>query len=180
MRRHPIVRAGLYPLVAAGTLLAVGGVAESAAASPPTVVVNLAEDCDVIGGQPGGEHAPGGHENHVGGGQTAPAENGTMDHGAMTEDSHSGHDLTSEDSHSGHDLTSEDGAAEHGSHGSSATDAPESGTRTLVLGGFAGVNAMALAAAGLLRRRTASRRDRHVAARSTARPARRITAEGDR
>lgn len=172
MQRHPIVRAGLYPLVAAGTLLAVGGVAPPAAASPPSVSVGLPMDCDVIGGQPGGEHAPGGHDNHFGG-QAAPTDGDQMDHSQMD------HSQMSDDEmdHSGMDHSQMgDGADGHGSHGASTIAAPpDSGTRTLVLGGFGAVNAAVLGAAGVVRRRTGSKRERHLSARTAARPARRVT-----
>jgi hypothetical protein len=73
-----------------------------------------------------------------------------------------------------HSMPMEDGGSEHGSHGASATAAagPSDGTRQLVLGSFAGVNGAALVGAVFLRRRTASKRDRHLAARAAARPAR--------
>jgi hypothetical protein len=77
-----------------------------------------------------------------------------------------------------HSMPMGDGQMGHGGHdghgaGSMATVAgPDSASRTLVLGGFAGVNGAALAGAGLLRRRTASKRGRHLAARAAARPAR--------
>jgi hypothetical protein len=182
MRRHPIVKAGLYPLVAAGTLLIVGGVAPPATASPAAAAVALPQDCDVIGGQPGGEHAPGGHDNH-GGAAAAPTEDEQMDmdmngDGIMDMDSHSGHGGSPGAGQMDHSQMG--GSADgHGSHGSATlATPPESGTRTLVLGGFGAVNAGVLGAAVLARRRTGSRRQRHVSARAAARPARRIT-EGD-
>lgn len=60
----------------------------------------------------------------------------------------------------------------HDSHGETTVNAPSDGTRQLVLGGFTGVNGVALGAAAFLRRRTASKRGRHLAARAAARPAR--------
>ena len=155
MRRRLIIKVGLYPLVAAGTLLAFGAVTESAAAAPPRIAVALPQDCDVSGGQPGGEHAPGGHENHGGTAAEGGMDDSEMDHSQMG-----------------------DGEMDHSSHGSGSVSAPDDASRNLVLGGFAGVNAGVLAGAGILRRRTASRRERHVAARTSARPARRVT-EGD-
>lgn len=166
MRRHAIVKAGLYPLVAAGTLFALGGLAEPAAASPPTVVSGRATDCDVPGGQPGGQHAPGGHDSHgMVGGTESPAD-GQMDHS-----------MPMDGGQMDHSMPSDGGSMQHGSHGShgsasTVTAGPDSGSRTLVLSGFAGVNGAALAGAGLLRRRTASKRERHLAARAAARPAR--------
>lgn len=166
MRRHAIVKAGLYPLVAAGTLFALGGLAEPAAASPPTVVSGRATDCDVPGGQPGGQHAPGGHDSHgMVGGTDSPAD-GQMDHS-----------MPMDGGQMDHSMPSDGGSMQHGSHGShgsasTVTAGPDSGSRTLVLSGFAGVNGAALAGAGLLRRRTASKRERHLAARAAARPAR--------
>ena len=166
MRRHAIVKAGLYPLVAAGTLFALGGLAEPAAASPPTVVSGRATDCDVPGGQPGGQHAPGGHDSHgMVGGTESPAD-GQMDHS-----------MPMDGGQMDHSMPSDGGSMQHGSHGShgsasTVTAGPASGSRTLVLSGFAGVNGAALAGAGLLRRRTASKRERHLAARAAARPAR--------
>lgn len=159
MRRHTIVRTGLYSF-AAGAALVLGGVAEPAAASPPALVPSLAADCDVSGGQPGGEHAPGGHDSHGMTGET-PAADGEMDHSMPMEDGEMDH-----------------GSMDHGSHDASATAAtgPSDGTRQLVLGGFAGVNGAALVGAAFLRRRTASKRGRHLAARASARPAR--SAEG--
>jgi hypothetical protein len=193
MHRHPTVKAGLYSLAAAGTLFAFGGVAPPAAAAAPTAAVALPQDCDVIGGQPGGEHAPGGHDDHFGG-DAAPSEEGEMDHSQMGDgemdhsqmgDGEMDHGQMGEgemDHGSGdamdHGADAEGGSG-HDSHGESAAPAgPADGTRNVVLGGFAGVNAVALGAAGLLRRRTSTRRERHVSARSTARPARRST-EGD-
>lgn len=166
MRRHAIVKAGLYPLVAAGALFAFGGVAESAAASPPTVLSGRATDCDVPGGQPGGEHAPGGHDSHGMAGGTGSSTDGQMDHS-----------MPMDGGQMDHSMPMEDGSMQHGSHGShgsasTATAGPDAASRTLVLGGFAGVNGAALAGAGLLRRRTASKRGRHLAARAAARPAR--------
>jgi hypothetical protein len=72
------------------------------------------------------------------------------------------------------ETPSAEGHGEHGGHGASTATAagPDSGSRSLVLGGFAGINGAALAGAGLLRRRTASKRGRHLAARAAARPAR--------
>ena len=168
MHRRLIIKVGLYPLVAAGTLLAFGAVTESAAAAPPGIAVALPQDCDVSGGEPGGEHAPGGHDTHGGG----AAGEGGMDHGQMADD---------EMDHGQMDEGEMDhgaGAAGGDDHGSGSVSAPDDASRNLVLGGFAGVNAAVLAGAGLLRRRTASRRERHVSARANARPARRIV-EGD-
>lgn len=166
MRRHTIVRAGLFSW-AAGAVLVLGGVAEPAAASPPTAVPGLATDCDVSGGEPGGEHAAGGHDSHGVAGETPPAEEG---HGG-----HGGHDMNVETTPPAEDH------GEHGEHGSSTTaTGPSDGARQLVLGGFAGVNAAALAAAGVVRRRTATRRERHVTARATAQPARRVEGGEDR
>lgn len=151
MRRHTIVRTGLFSL-AAGAVLIIGGVAEPASASSSAVVPALASDCDVSGGQPGGEHAPGGHDSHGMAPETAPPADGEMDHS----------------------MPMEDGSMEHGSHGASTAPAagPDNGTRTLVLGSFGGVNGAALVGAVFLRRRTASKRGRHLAARASARPAR--------
>ena len=165
MRRRLIIKVGLYPLVAAGTLLAFGAVTESAAAAPPRIAVALPQDCDVSGGQPGGEHAPGGHENHAGTAAEGGMDDREMDHSQM------------DDSEMDHSQMG-DGEMDHSSHGSGSVSAPDDASRNLVLGGFAGVNAGVLAGAGILRRRTASRRERHVAARTSARPARRVT-EGD-
>lgn len=161
MGRHTIVRTGLYSF-AAGAAIVLGGGAEPAAASPPTLVPSVATDCDVTGGQPGGEHAPGGHDSHGMTGET-PMEDGEMDHS-----------MPMEDGQMDHSMPMEDGSMDHGSHGTSATAAagPSDGTRQLVLGGFAGVNGAALVGAAFLRRRTASKRDRHLAARAAARPAR--------
>lgn len=158
MRRQTIVRTGVFSF-AAGAALVLGGVADPAAASPPAAVPGVAADCDVSGGQPGGEHAPGGHDSHGMAGGTAPS---AEDHGS--------HGMT------GETAPPAEGHEGHGSHGTSATavSGPSDGARQLVLGGFAGVNATALAAAGVMRRRTAARRDRHVTARATAQPARRV------
>ncbi|WP_199921496.1 hypothetical protein [Intrasporangium calvum] len=181
MRRRLIIKVGLYPLVAAGTLLAIGAVTESAAAAPPGIAVALPQDCDVSGGQPGGEHAPGGHDDHGGG----AAGEGGMDHSQMADgemdhsqmgDGEMDHSQMG-DGEMDHSQMG-DGEMDHSSHGSGSVAAPDDASRNLVLGGFAGVNAGVLAGAGILRRRTASRRERHVAARTTARPARRVT-EGD-
>jgi hypothetical protein len=175
MRRHAIVKAGLYPLVAAGTLFALGGLAEPAAASPPTVALGRATDCDVTGGQPGGEHAPGGHDGHGMTGAPTVAPEGQMDPSMPMDDGgQMDHSMPMEDGgQMDHSMPMDGGQMDHGGHGSASTSAgPESGSRTLVLGGFAGVNGAALAGAGLLRRRTASKRGRHLAARAAARPAR--------
>jgi hypothetical protein len=177
MRRHAIVKAGLYPLVAAGTLFALGGLAEPAAASPPTVVSGRATDCDVPGGQPGGKHAPGGHDSHgMVGGIESPAD-GQMDHSMPMDGGQMDHSMPMDGGQMDHSMPSDGGSMQHGSHGShgsaaTVTAGPDSGSRTLVLSGFAGVNGAALAGAGLLRRRTASKRERHLAARAAARPAR--------
>jgi uncharacterized protein involved in copper resistance len=168
MRRHAIVKAGLYPLVAAGTLFAVGGLAEPAAASPPTVVA-VPADCDVTGGQPGGEHAPGGHDSHGMVGGSAPTTQGQMEHSMPMGDGQMDHSMPMGDGQMDH------GQMEHGGHGAGSmatAEGPDSASRSLVLGGFAGVNGAALAGAGLLRRRTASKRERHTTARAAARPAR--------
>jgi hypothetical protein len=88
------------------------------------------------------------------------------------------HSMPMGDGQMDHSMPMEDGQMDHGGHdghgaGSMATaTGPDSASRTLVLGGFAGVNGAALAGAGLLRRRTASKRGRHLAARAAARPAR--------
>jgi hypothetical protein len=145
MRRHTIARAGLFSF-AAGAALVLGGVAEPAAASPPTAVPGLATDCDVSGGAPGGVHAPGGHDSH-----------GMPDMPGMT-------------------MAPGEGTGAHEGHGSHATSpsavaGPSDGTRTVVLSGFSAVNGSALVAAAVLRRRTASRRERRVAARAAAAPA---------
>jgi uncharacterized protein involved in copper resistance len=178
MHRRLIIKVGLYPLVAAGTLLAFGAVTESAAAAPPGIAVALPQDCDVSGGEPGGEHAPGGHDTHGGG----AAGEGGMDHGQMADDEMDhGQMDEGEMDHGQMDEGEMDhgaGAAGGDDHGSGSVSAPDDASRNLVLGGFAGVNAAVLAGAGLLRRRTASRRERHVSARANARPARRIV-EGD-
>lgn len=161
MRRHTIVRTGLYSF-AAGAALVLGGVAEPAAASPPALVPSVAADCDVSGGQPGGEHAPGGHDSHGMAPETAAPADGQMDHSMPMEDGSMDHG------------SMDPGSTEHGRHGASATAGagPSDGTRQLVLGGFAGVNGAALVGAAFLRRRTASKRGRHLAARAGARPAR--------
>lgn len=159
MRHQTIVRAGVYTF-AAGAAIVLGGVAEPAAASPPVLVPSVATDCDVPGGQPGGEHAPGGHDDHDMTGETTPPMDGSG--------GHEGHDMTG-----GGTPPAED-HGEHESHGTSTTPAavPSDGTRQLVLGGFAGVNGAALVGAAFLRRRTAAKRGRHLAARAGARPAR--------
>ena len=204
MRRHTIVRTGLYSF-AAGAVLILGGVAEPAYASPTAVMPGLATDCDVTGGQPGGKHAPGGHDSHgiapetappAGGGMdhsmpmedgqmdhSMPMEDGQMDHSMPMEDGSMDHSMPMEDGQMDHSMPMEDGSMEHGSHGagSMATGAgPDSGTRTLVLGSFGGLNGAALVGAGLLRRRTASKRGRHLAARAAARPARTVVSGDER
>ncbi|GAA6524766.1 hypothetical protein [Intrasporangium sp. DVR] len=172
MRRRLIVKVGLYPVVAAGALFAFGAATENAAAASPAIAVTLPRDCDVSGGQPGGEHAPGGHDAHGGGSD--------MDHSQM-DDSEMDHSQMDDSQMDHGEMNHGQGAAGgegHASHGSGSVSAPDDASRNLVLGGFAGVNASVLAGAGVLRRRTASRRERHVSARTSARPARRV-AEGD-
>lgn len=160
MRRHTIVRTGLFSF-AAGAVLVLGGVAEPASASASAVVPGLATDCDVSGGQPGGEHAPGGHDSHGTAGETSPPADGEMDHS-----------MPMEDGEMDHSMPMEDGGTEHGSHGAGATvEGPSDGTRTSVLTGFSVLNGAALAGAAFLRRRTSSKRGRHLAARAAARPA---------
>jgi hypothetical protein len=171
MRRHTIVRTGLFSF-AAGAVLVFGGVAEPASASPSAVVPGLATDCDVSGGQPGGEHAPGGHDSHGTAGETSPPADGEMDHSMPMEDGEMDHSMPMEDGEMDHSMPMEDGGMEHGSHGAGATvEGPSDGTRTAVLTGFSVLNGAALGGAAFLRRRTSSRRGRHLAARAAARPA---------
>lgn len=81
----------------------------------------------------------------------------------------------------GHDAHGDSHGDAHGdSHGGATVDAPSDGTRQLVLGGFTGVNGVALGAAAFLRRRNASKRGRHLAARAAARPTRTVVSGDER
>ena len=156
--RSPTITRVCAPSCAAGAGLVLGGVAGPASASPVTAVPGLATDCDVPGGQPGGQHAPGGHDSHDMPGMPAmPGMPMPGDAGAGAHEAHGGHAMTP-----------------------SVATGPSNGTRTVVLGGFSAVNGSALVAASVLRRRTASRRQRHVTARAAAAPARSDTERSSR
>lgn len=157
MRSQTITRVGAFSC-AVGAALVLGGVAGPASASPATAVPGVATDCDVPGGQPGGQHAPGGHDSHDMPGMPAmPGMPMPGDAGAGAHEAHGGHAMTP-----------------------SVATGPSDGTRTVVLGGFSAVNGSALVAASVLRRRTASRRQRHVTARAAAAPARSDTERSSR
>lgn len=63
MRHHHLVRAAAIPC-AAGVVLVLGGPASVALAPAPVAGIMLPQDCDVPGGQPGGQHASGSHGGH--------------------------------------------------------------------------------------------------------------------
>ncbi|MDC5697909.1 hypothetical protein OO014_11615 [Intrasporangium calvum] len=207
MRRRLITKVGLYPLVAAGTFLAFGAVAESAVASPQTVSV-AGPQCDC--GKDDEDHDHAAHADEAGhtgdhaddhadahgdehgdehGAEAASDDalqvsddemdhsqmgDGEMDHSQMS-DGEMDHSQMSDEEMDHSQMDGED----HGGHGS-VSAGPDDASRNLVLGGFAGVNAAVLGAAGVLRRRTAERRDRQTAARAAARPARRIVSGDER
>lgn len=134
----------------------------------PSGTSTTMEDCTC--GLPGDHSTHGDHANHDHG---ADADHGDHtdqgDHGE-----HAGHgDHGTPAPQGGHDDHGGGASTDdHGSHGSSPVTAPSDGTRAVVLGGFSAVNGSALVAAAVLRRRTASRRERHVTARAAAAPAR--------